>query len=122
MFDWGAQEGIGDAGERSSGIVLAIAECRTGVLVEVCLLKLSTSVVEGAKLDRHTCADANEWCEGAFVECKWAFIFEDLARTVEGGGVLGCCLESDLDNIYSVLGDVVRCSWLVFGRYTKWLT
>ena len=62
------------------------------MFVEIGLLELSTSVVEGAELDGYTCADADEWCEGAFVECKRAFVFEDLACAVEGRGVLRCCL------------------------------
>ena len=62
---------------------MAIAECRTGVLVGVCLLELSTCVVEGAKLNGYACADTDEWCEGAFVKCERAFVSEDLACAVE---------------------------------------
>jgi hypothetical protein len=61
MFDRRAQESVGDAGERSGGVVLAIAEVWFGVFVEVCLLELSPRVMETAELDGYTGADADEW-------------------------------------------------------------
>ena len=80
--------------------------------IEVRLFELSTCVVEGAELDRYACADADEWCQGAFVECKWAFLFEDLVCTVKRGGVSSCCLKANFDDIYLLLDGVMHS----FGR------
>lgn len=44
-------------------------------------------------------ADADQGCQGPFVECRWAFVLPDLGGGVEGVGVLGGGLESHFDDV-----------------------
>lgn len=62
MFDGRTQESVGNSGECSGGIVLAVAKCWAGVFIEISLFELSTCVVKGAELDGYACTDADEGC------------------------------------------------------------
>lgn len=61
---------------------------------------------EGIKSGRETYAGANSNQRGqcSLVESEWALILEDLAGAIGGARVLGCCLQSHLDNICPTLG------------------
>ena len=113
MFDGRAEEGISDTSKCAGGIVLAIAEVWGRGSVEVGLLELATCVVEGAELDGDAGANANERGEGAFVECERAFVGEDLAGAIKGGGILRCGLETDFDDIYMLLRIAVEWELVV---------
>ena len=93
---------VGETGESAGGVVLAV--CQGGWLaftsgMEVPFFESAASVVEGTELHRDTGADADERCEGAFVESEWAFVGEYRRGTGDGAGVFGCCLETDFDDI-----------------------
>lgn len=65
----------------------------------------AASGVEGAELDRHARADADEGREGAFVEGEGAFFLVDGLGGGQGGGVEGGGLQADFDDV----------EWLAWG-------
>ena len=106
------QNRVGETGESAGGVVLAV--CQGGWLafasgMEVPFFESAAGVVEGTELDRDTGSDSYERCEGAFVEREWAFMGENRRGTRNSAGVLGCCLETDFDDVCDGLAaDVVR--------------
>jgi hypothetical protein len=66
--------------------------------------------MKGAELDRHAGSNSNERRKGAFVKCQWAFLGIDLFGGIKGVGVLGCCLQPDLDDIEWLTCEMLDCS------------
>ena len=85
MFDRAGENGVRDTSKRASGIVLAVRQCcgTLGVSMEVPLLELAASIVEGAELNRNTGTNADQRSECAFVEGQGPFARENLAATVQ---------------------------------------
>ncbi|CRK17599.1 hypothetical protein BN1723_011363 [Verticillium longisporum] len=92
----GAGEGrVGEAGKGAGGVVLAVGERVAGVA----RLEVAARLVEGAKLDRHAGADADERRQRALVEGERALILVDGRRRLEGRRVRRRRLEADLDDV-----------------------
>lgn len=102
VFDGGGEDGVGEAGEGSCGVILGIrqgllllekgfAECVVVVFVVVGF-ECSFGVVECAELDGDAGAYADQGGESAFVEGGGAFVLQDSRRAVEGTLVFGCRL------------------------------
>ena len=68
--------------------------------MSITLLKGATRIVKGAELDGDAGANADKGRKRACVEREGTFVGEDGARTREGGGVGGCGLETDFDDVW----------------------
>lgn len=101
MLNWAGNNGIGDTSKSTSTIILRVRE--VGVLttgtVLVVDLELASGITEGTKLDGYTGSDTDQWSEGSLIERKWPLLGPDLARGIEGVGVLGGGLKTDFDDI-----------------------
>ena len=88
---------------------------------EVAFFEVAPGVMEGAKLDGDTGADADKGGESAFVEGQRAFMGEDLFAAVKCRCILVGSLETDF---YDVCGDVDGLKYAqdnVPGKITEWL-
>lgn len=65
--------------------------------------------MEGAELHGDAGADADEGCEGAFVEGEGPFLGVDGASGGEGVGVLGCGLEADFYYVEGLAWGLLVC-------------
>ena len=91
MLDGRAEDCVGEAGEGAGGVVLAVAE-RLGIgfdLVDCLALSRgilgfegAAGVVEAAELDGDAGTNSYQRREGSFVECRGAFVLENLRGAV----------------------------------------
>ena len=65
MLDGAGDDGVGDPGEGTGEVVLAVRKGGLGGIGgAVGLFELPAGVVKGAELDGHTGADAKQGCQG----------------------------------------------------------
>lgn len=115
MFYRPREDGVGEAREGAGEVVLGITQ---GLLLSFCAgdggggegvggFEVPGCPAEGAELDGDACADAEKGRQCAFVEGEGAFFCVDALCRLEGGVVLGRCLETDF---YDVEGLACVCS------------
>lgn len=117
MLNGAGDDAVGHARKGSRGVVLRVAEgCtrRGAVAGGVLLLKETARIVEAAELHRDAGANADEWCECAFVEGKGAFVAVDAGGGGEGGEVRGGSLEAHFDNVKGLACDCIVSEFLVY--------
>lgn len=119
MLDRAGEDAICDTSYRARGIVLRVGEVGCSAGSGVLALEEAARRMEAAELDRNAGADADEWCEGAFIEGAWTFIFVDLRRALQRAGIVGCRLKSNLYNV-CFLGELVDAGSVML-LLTKWL-
>lgn len=90
---------VGDARERARRVVLSVAQVLLQRPRRVRRLEVPLRVAEGAELDRHARADAQERRQRALVEGERAFFRVDRRRSVEGGTVLCRGLQTHFDYV-----------------------
>ena len=97
VLDGAGEEGVGKTRESSREVVLAVAHGFSGG--GILGFKGAAGVVVSAELDGHAGADSDEGGEGAFVEGRGAFFFEDLGGAVGGAFVVRGGLQADFDDV-----------------------
>lgn len=123
VLDGARDDRVGDAGEGSRGVVLAVTQVGDArdegfVTLGTALLEEAAGRVEGAELDGDAGADAQKGGQGALVEGERAFVLVDGGGGGEGGGVLGGGLEADFDYVEGLAwvgGRLVLGGWFERG-------
>ncbi len=98
MLDRARNDRVGDARERAGRVVLPITQVLDGPGC-VGRLEVPLRVAEGAELDRHARADAQERRQRALVEGQRALFRVDGGRGVEGRAILCRCLQTHFDDV-----------------------
>lgn len=83
MLDGSRDNRVSDTGKGASGVVLGVAEVGGGVPEAVGGLELALGVAEGAKLDGHAGADAQQRRQRALVKRQRALLRVDRPRRVQ---------------------------------------
>lgn len=118
VLDRSRENGVGQTGETTGHVVLAVRKSAIGVLLLVQLLKASPGFVESTKLHTdlqgismgstsalilgtltYTGTDSDQRGQGTLVESQGTLVLEDLLGAVEGARVLRSRLQPHLDNI-----------------------
>lgn len=101
VFDGSSNKAVGDTGDASSKVELAIAEGAGATRGIVRVFKVALQCLDDAELDRDTRTDTKQWREGALVKGKRPFVADDARGTVGHTGVRarGRRLKSNLEDV-----------------------
>lgn len=99
VLDGRGQHGVGDTGKGTGQEVLAVGEAGLASGVLVARLEPAAGGVVGAKLDGHAGTDTDEGGQCALVEGERALGLVDGGSGLQGAGVLGGGLQTDLDDV-----------------------